>query len=312
MNHKINKNYQEIKIKTQKWAEEKGLIFKGEGKKAFSSTLPFSLLASLTNPNFSSENLLWVSKFVFWVFVMDDIVDGDLPEETQRLEREIFNVIEEKEWNKFNDESDNLFYAWEEINNQWKMISKNEEMQKRMIYYWEKYYEFSSRLNKIRSEKKLPSEKEYLDIRVVDGGAYQLFIIGELELKDFSYDESNQEIKRLTDIAALNVAGINDIFSLKKDKSSNELINWIFIVQKQYSLNEEEAINYCKEYLKKEMIEFKNISEKITDPSEISYVEMLKDWMFGHSEWYKYCKRYNENALEKVEELINQIEQPPK
>jgi fusicocca-2,10(14)-diene synthase len=99
----------------------------------------------------------------------------------------------------------------------------------------------------------------------------------------------------------------NDLFSWEKERDAadrqglSHVINAIWVLMREHSINESDAKNMCREKIKESVAEYVRIVEATSQNLEISldlrkYIEALQYSHSGNLVWSMHCPRYNAEA----------------
>jgi hypothetical protein len=115
------------------------------------------------------------------------------------------------------------------------------------------------------------------------------------------------ELELCFNIARPGYAGIslaNDLYSWKKEKAAAEdagldhVFNAIWVIMKERSVSEEEAIALCKEKIIEDMSTFNDIMDDLDtrrlSRDTVTYLEAVRCSYIGNLVWSIYCPRYNQ------------------
>lgn len=151
----------------------------------------------------------------------------------------------------------------------------------------------------ISTGKTTPTEKEYLDVRLIDIGishqSYFILIDSNVELTD--------DLKNDPDWIGLNKQTsihqflVNDLYSLKKEvKQDSYKFNYVYVKMTNANMTAQEAVNEI--VLEREesyrMVHFHGDRlKKRNDPNLSMYVDGVFASLIGNIYWSSTCKRYN-------------------
>jgi hypothetical protein len=115
------------------------------------------------------------------------------------------------------------------------------------------------------------------------------------------------ELDRCFSLARPGYAGlslVNDMYSWKKERKAAEdagqdyVFNAIWVIMKERSVSEQEAIEICRERIVEEMAEFNHTIEKINElglsRDTVVYLQAVQYSYIGNLVWSIYCPRYHE------------------
>lgn len=106
-------------------------------------------------------------------------------------------------------------------------------------------------------------------------------------------------IQRIKQFANTACSFANDIFSLSKETEDGESMNLVLVLQHQYGLTLQEAINRAAIIHDEQVQAFETLAEQLPlcgiqmDVPLQQYLDGLRAWMRGNIDWSLTCGRYN-------------------
>ncbi|KAF2786945.1 terpenoid synthase [Melanomma pulvis-pyrius CBS 109.77] len=145
--------------------------------------------------------------------------------------------------------------------------------------------------------------EEYLPSRIIDAG--ELIWFGTLTF-GMALTIPDDELDLCMKLARPGYAAIsltNDLYSWKKEKKAADdsdldyVFNAIWVIMKERSIEESEAIEVCRQEILKYITEYEYIVESTTKDLSLSwdvrtYIEAVRQSYIGNLVWSIYCPRY--------------------
>ncbi|MCP4108540.1 MAG: hypothetical protein GY749_23830 [Desulfobacteraceae bacterium] len=149
-----------------------------------------------------------------------------------------------------------------------------------------------------RSNRSSPSLTEYMELRLLSVGMYQLFDMLELYLSDAleTYLIQSEEYQKIRNAAAYVCAWANDIYSYPKESTHKDPCNLICVLTAKEGFSFESALNEAIELHDSELQRFFDLESIIlktnTMPTTQAWLCGLKNWMVGALIWHREAERY--------------------
>lgn len=151
------------------------------------------------------------------------------------------------------------------------------------------------------SENRIPDLSTYRMMRLFSGAVYTDLALIEIANAFELAPELHKHplIHNLKLITNNVVCFSNDIFSLSREVAHGETINLVFVLQNEYGLSLQEAVDHAAEMHNAEVRAFEIMEAQLpacgmTITADVQrYIDGLRAWMQGNLDWSLTCGRYN-------------------
>jgi hypothetical protein len=290
--------------RTLAWTREFGLLAEEPG--AAAKVRSYAMLAALTYPTATFDHLAIISDYNSWLFSSDDVcedlsLEGASPGQLRAFLSQIYAVtgIPQSHRQRKRSEVDLFNEALRDI---WARIERASapEWRSRFIRHVTNYIDGCVWEAGNRNIEQIPSRAVYQCMRSYTSTMYEMWDLVEL-VGDYLLPDAVVEhpmVVELARTANMVVCLANDIFSLRKETSNQDIHNVVITLQQEEALTLKEAgmravelhdaqvLHYCA--LEKLLPSF---GDQI-DKHLARYCEGMRFWMRGNYDWSTLTPRY--------------------
>lgn len=290
---------------TVDWACGVGLVEPGPAYKIFLRT-NIGRLAGHYHPHARAEDLQLVSDLYAWMFVRDDLCDeteiGASPEKLSAWNLRSLDILESRAAVR----GDSPFeLALENLRDRLLARSPSSVWMRRFVRSVKEHFDSGlwEASNRVRGE--VPDLETYVRMLPATGGllldSNLIEITNDMHLPSTVVEHS---VVRALTIASCNVViWSNDLFSLEKEIKSGDLHNLVLVLQGEYGLSMQEAIQRVGEMHDSEVALFVDLERSLpsfgtkVDIDLERYVSTLRSRMRGNLDWSYETARYRTAAV---------------
>jgi 5-epi-alpha-selinene synthase len=283
-----------------RWAQEFGLVPPDRQEYQVLKAAKTASLFGFTNPNASLDELILMTNWVVWFFLLDDLCDTtDLGKDPRRLSFLHSKLLNMLNGAKMTNQDEPLVHALHDIHR--RLTKKTSVLWvQRFIYDVEQQFqgymwEVENRLNGIK-----PNLLMYIKLRpytLVSTPCCDLTFIAKKIPPDANFLK-HIYVQQLTAMVGNYVGWANDIYSFNRDLREGTPHNLVLILQREYGITLQDAINRAVEMCNAEMNNFLDLESRLPSFGEAedvhikSYVEGLRNWLSGGLDWHLKTERY--------------------
>lgn len=259
-------------------------------------------LAARAYANSSLEALELYCDYMVWIFIVDDqFEEAGITKQPEQLEPEHMRLVDILKGTLLADVNrpaemalQNILYRVHQF------LHTTSDLMLRFIKNWEDYFQGVRWEVLNHSQGITPNLATYMKMRPMISGLYPFFdliLIGNripLPLEVLEHPI----VKRLNLAANNVVAWANDIFSLEKEIRKEQTHNLVLVLQHEYQIPLQDALDRAAEHHDAEVQTFIELSSQLPSfESEIDanlqhYLSGLRSWMRGNMDWYQESLRY--------------------
>jgi hypothetical protein len=120
-------------------------------------------------------------------------------------------------------------------------------------------------------------------------------------------EEKFEELKDLEFLACQVICVTNDIFSAEKEGLHGDPNNLVFIYMNRDSIDIVEASQRAADLSQQSIDLFEEIFDKLENKYDsipenlLKYIDGLRMWMIGNTEWSRFCSRYQSKNLQDLD-----------
>ncbi|RWS24354.1 Terpene synthase metal-binding domain protein-like protein [Leptotrombidium deliense] len=293
-------DYEKINDEVSQWVIKNNLpVFSNDSKKYVRENAV--TLACMCYPHGDYDRTCVIAKFIVHLFLLDDIIESKTPNKFYdslvnhgNENKDVINALDKC----FEDQTP-LVVAFAEIWGGLKSFT-NTTWQTRWAENYICYLKVQKwDLNNVMS-KRVASLIEYIEYRHYSGAMDAVFDLIEFSLNIFLPDRvvGNITLRRLTFTAAAVVCYVNDIHSFEKEKLLGQVNNLVNVMQHEYNISAQEAINKATEFVNKEIEKFFVLEKMLPnfegdiDDNVKKYSNACKHWMRSNYDWGFKTRRY--------------------
>ncbi|HIK09461.1 MAG TPA: hypothetical protein IGS52_04220 [Oscillatoriaceae cyanobacterium M33_DOE_052] len=264
--------------------------------------IKFSSLVARTYPNAPLPALEIISDYFLWLFIFDDQFEkAGINGKIERLEAEHARLVEILNGAELKEVDTLAALTLGDIRDRLHQLGAMPDLMVRFAQNMENY------LQGVRWEAVnlyqgvMPDLATYRKIRAFTSGIYAycdlLQIVDRIALPPEIIEDGR--VKRL-ELTTNNVmAWSNDIFSVKKEIAEGKTHNLVLVLQHEYHIPLQEALDRAAEMHDVQVRTFIELSAQLPSfGAEIDahlqrYLSGLRSWMRGHLDWYMETGRYH-------------------
>ena len=284
-----------------KWARSFNLVIDESAYQSLRAT-KFHVLAARCYPNACLEALEVVCDYLVWIFIADDQFEEAGPrkqtELLQELHARLLDILKGAELTDFDT---SVQIALRDIRLRLQQLPHaTSELMLRFVENMTAYFEgvLCEVLNHLQGS--VPDLATYMKIRSFTSGVFiycdLIQIVDRIALPPEVIEHPT--VKRLK-LATNNVSTwANDIFSLQKEVGEGQTHNLVVVLQHEYQISVQEAVERAVEIHDAEVRTFIELSAQLPsfgaqiDAELQRYISGLRSWMRGCLDWYLETGRY--------------------
>lgn len=300
----ISPYYEAVKAQTDDWAQRFGLT-PHRCARTYYAQADFPQLACRVYPHADLDVLCMISKWITWLFVVDDLFDegalDNQPEKALAIQEHMLSLMYQPNLvtprgEVFEGFADIMHFFRTHSSPSW--FSRFAQHHRASI--------ISARwIVTNRERHSRPSLEEYVEHRSRASGLLPCFDLIELvqqrEIPSEIYE--NQLLQGILQVGNNLVSWMNDLNSMLKDNACGDTVNnLIWIIQQKRHCPLQEAVEQLAALIRTEMQQFQDLLWQTPGSStEVhGYVSSLwlgvANWVRGHLDWTLGNKRYTERA----------------
>lgn len=291
--------------RTVDWALGVGLVEVGPAYKVFLRT-NIGRLAGHYHPHSRMEDLQLVSDLYAWMFLRDDLCDeteiGASPEMLAAWNQRSLDILDSREAGR-GDEPFEI--ALKNLRDRLLDRAPSSVWMRRFVRSVKEHFDSGIWEASNRVNGEVPDLETYVRMLPATGGllldSNLIEITNDMHLPSGVIE--HPVVKALT-IASCNVViWSNDLFSLEKEIKSGDLHNLVFVLQGEYGLSIQEAVQRVAEMHDSEVALFMDLEGSLpsfgtkVDINLERYVSTLRSRMRGNLDWSNETARYRTAAV---------------
>lgn len=292
---------------TIEWGELLGIIGRNSASRDHYKAMLCGPLATLGWPRATAEYQQIISDTLCTVFAIDDMCDGDAPEETRSMygsAEALFSDLVEF-WFEGDDFAPPsfgtpLYTAMRDLRYRLIKAGASELWIRRFAQSMQGWFDGVRKEKAFKKHEIVPDADALMHLRPDSGAVYLFmnFIEGgnHIEVPEDAWRD--ERFERLRSIAGRLIVYPNEIWSFKKESEGGHSINIITSLMLHAGMQLEQAIVYVAEMHNSEMISFDELAKSIlaspdTDARVRIYIRGLQHLMFGAFVWGLSATRYS-------------------
>ncbi|MGO4292071.1 terpene synthase family protein [Chitinophaga sp. RAB17] len=252
-------------------------------------------------PNASYRHTIVQALLMVWYFIIDDTQLYTPVNELEKIHQRFMDLLNGRPDHAPEDDLCRMLMAIKRV----LVEDMSPEWMSRFAESLHEYLEAVRAEVPYRTEKRFPTQEEYMQIREFSVGMWPTIDMIELVTGQELPVEllQNPHIHRLRQLACYCVIMVNDFFSAHKEEIGGDVFNQVLIIQHERGCTLDEA----REELLKMHEHYKNefLSLRLNLPPfgayqqlVISYLRELEAQVIGHLNWYLFdTERYKYNIL---------------
>jgi terpene synthase-like protein len=296
----INPYKDKLHDRSLRWACDAGVVRTDTEAYDYLKATRLSDLTAYTMPFVSPADIELAAAWYIWLFIYDDHVDADKQkcpvDKLQSINAQLFPVLDGHRTKPTEPLARGLLDICQRINirsNAWRRRFTDSVKTIIQSMMWER---------SMRMEGIFPDLATYLKMRLFTGAVDSCYIMAALTgniAPDASFWQ-HVYIRTLNNIANYYVCWVNDVLWVKKEIREDSSSNLVLVLQNEYGISLQEAVNHGVDIANKEMEAFLRLKGMLPSfgPIEDEYVQRyiaaLQYWMRGHLDWAKTSRRYQE------------------
>jgi hypothetical protein len=259
----------------------------------------FALLTGRVHPDASFDSILLVASYMSWLFMLDDMCDEEsLGRDPERLRVVLYELIDRmKHPRPLNGDESPVVVGLAEL---WECMRLRAApgWAERFIRAFEGYalgclWEAANRAN-----NRVPSLAEYIEYRRHTSAVYAFFVLIELVEQVTLPADVWEHIRALEVRANDGVCWANDMSSLEKELRAGDVHNLIVVLQHEYGLSIQAAMNQAGRLFNARMRGYMELEQRLPslgaaiDAPLQRYLKGLRCWVRGNMDWSFESGRY--------------------
>ncbi|WNE41973.1 MAG: hypothetical protein AD073_000308 [Mycoplasmataceae bacterium] len=257
----------------------------------------------------SSETSFLLTDFIIWTFVYDDWFEKNSLESFKEINRQIFNVMDNKDFSNRDNPYVALFHEFFQAFQKEASI----DCERRFINSMKKCLLAAEEEMLAKQKGSFNNIDHYIKIRRFAGAVIPSFNLLELtrDIDSSLISISEEKLNQLLEIASDQVCYFNDFFSYEREKVSGDIANLVINYEIHNNYSNKKALEFSFNLIELRTNQFGEIYQTIDPIKEKDlkeYADGIIDWMSGHMEWYNHTKRYSEKIFLNKEELVCKVE----
>lgn len=304
----LNPNVVSVNRHTIEWVQRFNLVSGDRALERFKAAR-FAWLAARAYPTAPLQELLIVAEWNIWLFIHDDECDeagiGRQPERLAQVYERLRSIFEGAP-PAVRDTP--LAHALHEL---WQRMRRNSslEWRARFLKSVEDYFAACLWEAENRAADRVPDMETYVRLRPLTGALNTDFELIEpcehiyLPLEVYQ-DPTLQQLALLCNNV---VCWSNDIFSLEKERRTDNRHNLVIIVQNEWKCSWQEAVDAVAAMHNAEVRKFLHLASQLpsfgpeVDGELARFVAILRSWMRGNFDWAFDTGRYGVSAAQELE-----------
>lgn len=293
----INENVEMAHEHTIQWTCDFKLIPHNGEKYEHFCVAKFAWLAARAYPDVSIDDLNLISDWTSWLFCLDDTWDDD-PDMGRFLffEKELLDILNVKSITAHDEPFTLGLYDIKQ-----RLLQKTTPVRVNKFCSSVKQYFQGAKWEHINRLQNKLCLATYLKMRLFASAMYTYFDLIGLHQNSRIPEFREQIYVQQLEVMVNNwVSWVNDIFGLHREIKEGNLSNLVRVLQEEYSLSQQEAVNGAVEMCDAEMRAFLILEsqipllEKDENLDLKRHIKGLRSWMRGYLDWHTIedTKRY--------------------
>jgi Terpene synthase family 2, C-terminal metal binding len=318
---RVNPHVDAVHAHLLQWVRDFDLIQSGTALRRFSQSR-FASLAARCHPNATREELILISEWHVWTFLLDDLFDesekGRQPEYMQPALRYFLSVVNDPAVRAQGPLAEALSNFWRRI-----ILLTTPQWQKRFIGDLSEYFHACLVETRWRVQGGPPPDLEtYIENRDKAGCVMPALDILEIQ-RHINLPCSlpgSPTIETLRRAVCRFVCWVNDIYSLRKELAEDGRMNTILVIKQVYQCTLQEAIDQLRAMIDEQIHFFQETELAVISQSPEMYQNIrhylieLRGALRGYLDWLRetnhYCVEIEKNdsfQIERSENLLSSV-----
>jgi Terpene synthase family 2, C-terminal metal binding len=252
-------------------------------------------------PNANYRHTIVQALLMVWYFIIDDTQLYTPVSELEKTHRRFIDLLKGSPEQAPEDDLCRMLMAIKRV----LVEDMSAQWMDRFIESLDKYLQAVRAEVPYRTEKRFPTQEEYMQIREFSVGMWPTIDMLELTMSRELPVELLQHphIHRLRQLACYCVIMVNDFFSAHKEQISGDVFNLVLIIQHERGCTLEEAREASLKIHDDYKNEYLSLRDRLPPfgtyhPLVMAYLRELEAQVAGHLNWYLFdTKRYHYNIL---------------
>ncbi|PON12158.1 hypothetical protein C2W62_41070 [Candidatus Entotheonella serta] len=297
----INPLVDTIHQQTLQWACDFKLVVTDGKTYPRLSAAKFAWLVARGYPEVNLHNLQIVSDWITCVFIHDDLCDGSrvgkTPQGLRPMHHQFLLALDGEHGHALDDP---LSYALRDIYQRLREKT-SDGWRRRFRDHMAAYFQANRWEAQNRLLDRIPSLDTYLHWRQYTScvePCFDLILMSDQLSSEAAY-LSHESVRSLARMANNYIAWVNDIFSLDRERQEGNMNNLVVVLQNEYQLSLQAALELAIEMCNSEMEAFLNLASHLPSWGEQEddqlnrYIRGFRSWMRGNLDWYMDTGRYH-------------------
>lgn len=300
----INENAEAVEKRTLEWALKFKLV-RGEMQYQHFNASKYGQLVDRAFPKASIENSAIASDLITFFYVLDDQFDdqhnqakvGNQPNKLRAVFSRFVDVM--KQPSLYAADTDPFLASLSDI---WQRIYQkaSSDLIERLVKNFQDYFEANIWQAENRARNIMPNLDTYIKTRRITCGVPWCFNLSELvqeinlPSEVHEYDEVQNLFRRANHVCGW----LNDIVSVENELRCGEIHNLVLVLQQEYQLTLQEAVNRAAKMWTDELQAFIALEEQLpsfgtaVDIELGRYIASMRYWMRATEHWQYQSGRY--------------------
>jgi 5-epi-alpha-selinene synthase len=259
-------------------------------------------LIARTYPHASLESLKITCDFMWWIFIFDDqCEEAGTSKQPELLEPEHARLVDISKGASLTDFDTPAALSWGDIQQRLHQFQHcTSEWRLTWAKNMEDYFQGVRWEALNHSQGITPDLANYMKIRVFSIGSYPCYDLIRIVDRIALGPEVTEHpiVKRLELAVTYVICWSNDILSLKKDVRQGKTHNLALVLQSEYQISLQEAVERAASLHDAEVRTFIELSSQLPsfgtqiDATLQRYLSGLRSWLCGHLDWAQESGRY--------------------
>ncbi len=307
----VNEYAQAAEEHTLEWAVKFKLV-KGNKHYQHFRSAKYGQTAERAYPKASFENLAIASDLVTFFYLLDDQCDTNVGKQPDSL-RVVFSRFLDvmKQLSSITADADPFLASLSDI---WQRIHQraDSDLIERFVNNLEGFFESYVWEAENRARNTVPSLDTYIKMRSLTSGFIWALDLGEV-VEGINLPGQVRECDEVLKLASLGnhvCSWLNDIVSVEKELKSGEIHNLVLVLQQEYQLTLQEAVNRAAQMWTTDLQAFITLEQQLpsfgaTVDMELGrYIGLMRSWMRAAEHWSYQSGRYRPIVPAKSLQLV--------
>ncbi|KYC37214.1 hypothetical protein WA1_47180 [Scytonema hofmannii PCC 7110] len=300
----INENAEAVEERTLEWAFKFKFI-KGNQHYHHFRAAKYGQLVDRACPKATIENSVILSDLMTFFFLLDDQFDdqhnqakvGSNPDKLRVVFSQLLDVM--KQPSLYATDANPSLAGLSDI---WQRIYQraSSDLVERLLNDFQDYFETNIWQAENRARNIIPNLDTYIKTRRITCGFPWCLTLGEIvqEINLPSEVHEYDEVQTLFRLADHVCGWLNDIVSLEVELKCGEIHNLVLVLQQEYQLTLQEAVNRAAEMWTAELQAFMTLEQQLpsfgtaVDIELGRYIASMRYWMRATEHWQYQSERY--------------------